>query len=164
MSAVTNIRRTQDDVAYLEAAFAERLNSDDPKARVVSQSGVGAVIALNGELISRSANVLPPKIKVRYELNGAVIQESERYHFIEHAERAAIFKALSQGRSLVGATMYCTRFPCSDCARAMVWVGISRLVVGSGFASEVRWLEAQRAARAILKEAGVTVRVLSHVN
>ena len=122
---------------------------------------MGAIVVLKGEVIAHSANVLPPKLKAHYTQNGIGIQEAERYHFIEHAERAAIFMALNEGRSLEGATMYCTRYPCSDCARAIVWVGISRLVVASGLAGEQRWLEAQRAAREILRQGGVTLRVLS---
>lgn len=153
--------RTQDDENFLALALAERTKSDDPKSRQVPQSGVGAVIVMNGQAISRSANVLPPQLKAHHDVKGIGIEEAERYHFIEHAERAAIFLALNNGHQLAGATLYCTRFPCSDCARAIVWTGISRLVVSSGLAGEGRWLEAQRAARQILKRAGVIVRVLN---
>lgn len=160
MSLLSKRSKTQDDENYLALAFSARRNSDDPKSRFVPQSGVGAIIARDGQVIAQSANVLPPRVKARLHTEGLGIQESERYHFIEHAERAAIFSALTEGRSTEGATMYCTRYPCSDCARAIVWVGISRIVVASGLAGEQRWLEAQRAARDILRLGGVTVRVL----
>lgn len=153
--------KTRDDEKYLTLALAERVKSDDPKSRQVVQSGVGAVVILGGRLIARSANVLPPRLKLHQDEFGIGIQEAERYHFIEHAERAAIFIAHRNGQSLEGATMYCTRFPCSDCARAIVWAGLTRIVVASGLGGEGRWLESQRAAREILKRAGVKVRVLS---
>jgi dCMP deaminase len=153
--------KTQEDNQYLDLAFGERQNSDDPKSRLVLQSGVGAIIAMNGKIVARSANVFPPQLKVHYDRTAEGLQEEDRYHMIEHAERAAIFMALERGLSLKGATMYSTRFPCSDCARAIVWFGISRLVVGAGLTGEQRWLAAQRAARKILRQAGVALRVLS---
>jgi dCMP deaminase len=91
------------------------------------------------------------------------VDENDRYFLIEHAERAAIFKALLAGRDLAGATIYCTRFPCSDCARAVIWAGIKRAVFPAGFAGEDRWLSAQRAALRMLRETGVKVRYLPQI-
>ena len=155
--------KTAIDLYYLKIAFEESKNSDDPKARTVAQSAVGAVLVANGKIIGRSANVLPPALKARHVLLKRPIQEMERYHIIEHAERSAIFKAFLVGSSTVGSTIYCTRFPCSDCARAIVWSGVTRAVFASGFAAEKRWIDAQRAALEIMRDAGVTVRVLSEV-
>jgi len=44
-----------------------------------------------------------------------------------HAEMDAIFSALRQGKSTVGATLYCTTFPCHNCARHIVTAGIVRV-------------------------------------
>lgn len=145
----------------MSEAHRERLNTDDPKGKVVHQSAVGAVITRSMEEIAKSANVLPPSIKLKFEETGEVVSEENRYHLIEHAERAAIFKAQLSNKDLTGTTIYCTRFPCSDCARAMVFVGIKRAVFASGFAGESRWLESQRAALKILRDGGVKVHYLS---
>ena len=160
MTALAKNDQAHDDESFLALASAERIKSDDPKSRHVLQSGVGAVIVKNGQVISRSANVLPPKLRKHNDREGLAVQEAERYHFIEHAERAAIYNAFNEGLTLEGSTMYCTRYPCSDCARAIVWAGISRLVVATGLTGEERWLESQRAARDILKRSGVTLRIL----
>lgn len=158
MTVLRSKTRTNTDRDFLELAAAERMNSDDPKAQFVLQSGVGAlIVSAGGEIIARSANVIPPNLKSSPQMT---ISEFERYHFIEHAERAAIYSALAQGRTLVGSTIYCTRFPCSDCARAIVWAGISRAVFSTGLDKEARWKESQRAARHILTRSGVTVRIL----
>jgi dCMP deaminase len=127
----------------------------------VLQSGVGAVIVGKQGIIAQSANVLPPALKSHHQRHNREITEEERYFFIEHAERAAIFTALNQRADLKGATLYGTRFPCSDCARAIVWAGIKRAVFATGYAGEARWLESQRAAVHILRKAGVVVRVLT---
>ena len=160
MKSKPKTNKTRIDAAFLQEALLERKSSDDPKALSVPQSGVGAIVVRNEQIISRSANVFPPALSLHRQALGISVDEDERYHLIEHAERAAIFKALTHGESLNGATMYCTRYPCSDCARAMVWAGIRRVVIGSGLRGEGRWLEAQRAARAIFKQAGITVRVM----
>lgn len=161
MNARSARRKTELDRYYLNMAFDARRGSDDPKALRIAQSGVGAVIASVGGVLTASANVLPPALKAHQAASGRVISEEERYFFIEHAERAAIFKALLGGIELKGATLYCTRFPCSDCARAIVWAGITRAVFAAGYAGEARWIASQRAALHILRNAGVTVRILT---
>jgi dCMP deaminase len=154
-------RKTETDRFYLSLALGERFKSDDPKARHVLQSGVGAVIVGKNGILAQSANVLPPALKSHHESENRSISDEERYHFIEHAERAAIFKALIEGINLHGSTLYGTRFPCSDCARAIIWAGIRRAVFAAGYAGEAHWLESQRAAVHILRKAGVVVRVLN---
>lgn len=153
--------RIDADSFFMNEALSERLHTDDPKGKVILQSAVGAVIEKDGKILARSANVLPPGLKLKMEKDGQSISEEERYHVIEHAERSAIFKGYRSNAELNGATIYCTRFPCSDCARAIVWSGITRAVFAGGFAGEQRWLASQRAALKILRESGVTVRYLS---
>jgi dCMP deaminase len=149
----------QDDAAFLSLAFKARRMSDDPKANRVSSSAVGAVLASAGRVLAQAANVIPPPLKSRGK-RPLLMQEADRYYFIEHAERAAIFTALIAGESVSGATLYCTRFPCSDCARALVWFGISRVVTAGGLTGEDKWLASQRAALKILRGSGVKVKVL----
>jgi deoxycytidylate deaminase len=153
--------QTEADLYFMSEAFVERTATDDPKGKIVLKSAVGTIIADLNTLIARSANVLPPNLKRRYTQTGKVVTEDERYHLIEHAERAAIFKAFQLHADMTKATIYCTRFPCSDCARAIVWSGVKRAVFAAGFAGEKRWLSSQRAALRILRDANVTVRYLS---
>ena len=80
---------------YLSEAFKERTATDDPKGKIVLQSAVGAVIAERDREIVRSANVLPPSIRDNLIRLGQEIADEDRYYLIEHAERAAIFKAYS---------------------------------------------------------------------
>jgi dCMP deaminase len=153
-------RKMQDDATFLALAFAARKKSDDPKASRVMNSGVGAVLVSNGRVVGEAANVIPPNLKSRGK-RPLLDRDADRYYFIEHAERAALFTALVAGESVSGATLYCTRFPCSDCARALAWFGVSRVVTAEGLTGEERWLESQRAARKILRGSGVKVKVLS---
>jgi deoxycytidylate deaminase len=152
--------KAQVDARFLQRAFDIREKSDDPKAVTTTNSGVGAVIVYNNTVVSESANVITPKYKASLGTEPLKLEESDRYHFIEHAERATIFSAVAEGKSVSGGTLYCTRFPCSDCARAISWFGIQRVVTGGGLSGEQRWLESQRAALKILRASGVKVRVL----
>src|ERR1700719_2153770 len=64
-------------------------------------------------------------------IDDAAFERHERptkYLWTEHAERNAIFQAARIGTPLDGCTMYLPWFPCMACARAIVQVGIARLV------------------------------------
>ncbi|MSU90313.1 dCMP deaminase [Rhodobacteraceae bacterium 2CG4] len=52
----------------------------------------------------------------------------EKFHWIEHAERNAIYNAARAGTAIAGCTIYVNRFPCADCARAIIQSGIVRVV------------------------------------
>ncbi len=81
-----------------------------------------------------------------------------KYDWTEHAERNAIYNAARMGVALKGGAIYVTHVPCADCARAIIQVGIVRVVadancMSGGFAE--RWSEAAQVTREMLGEAGV---------
>ena len=64
------------------------------------------------------------------------------------------------GVALKGSTIYVTHVPCTDCARAIIQVGITRVVTDAscmegGFAE--RWSDAAQTTREMLGEAGVPI-------
>jgi dCMP deaminase len=84
-----------------------------------------------------------------------------KYKWTEHAERNAIYNAARIGLALKGCTIYVTHTPCPDCTRAIVQVGIKRVVIDaasrddSGF--EERWGDDYRLTEEMLKEASVAI-------
>lgn len=80
-----------------------------------------------------------------------------KYKWIEHAERNAIYNAARMGTPLKFCTLYCAWPPCSDCARAIVQVGITVVVVKS-FDVPDAWEDNMDVARQILAEGGVVIR------
>jgi len=154
-----NWSQTDYDMFYLRRARELSQETDDPNAQLDNRSAVGSIITVENELVSRSANKVPEQLRSVFEFSADF--DSERLWYVEHAERAAIFFAAINNNSLDGGTIYCTRFPCSDCARAIVSFGLSRLVVSKGFLSEGKWIESQRYARQILRMAKVKIRYLS---
>lgn len=95
-------------------------SSDDPD----TQTACILELAGHDGCISAS-NQLP--LGVRHE--PARLVRPEKYSWIEHAERGAIYAAARQGRSTEGATAYMLFAPCMDCARACIEAGIKTVIV-----------------------------------
>ena len=55
-------------------------------------------------------------------------ERPEKYFWIEHGERNAIYNAARVGIPLKGCKAYVTGIPCMDCARAIVQSGIKEVV------------------------------------
>jgi dCMP deaminase len=118
----------------------------------------GAVLVTNRQTIY-AANCIP---------RGVALQEHRltrpfKYDFVEHAERAAIYKAAAAGAATAGATLYCPWFACTDCARAIASVGIKEVVglIALRNATPARWLLNVEMAEMMLEEAGVSQRLLA---
>lgn len=124
-------------------------NSHDPRTQC------GAVLR-SGRRLVYAANVVPPGVdRFRPGRLG-----SDKYSFMEHAERAAIYKAAAAGVPAAGATLYAPWFACCDCARAIILAGVVE-VVGLGVLAQAtpeRWREAIAMATEMLTEAGVNQR------
>jgi dCMP deaminase len=118
---------------------------------------VGAVIVLadGGEPIS-ACNTFPEGVADhdwRHDGDG-------RFVWMEHAERNAVYAAARQGRSLAGASIASTFFPCIDCARAIVQTGMRILTTYEPALDDPVWGAAFPRSRIILEEGGVALRLL----
>ena len=84
-------------------------------------------------------------------------ERPRKYAFIEHAERDVIFKAWRQGFITQGLTMIAPWACCGDCARAIVYAGISTVVTHKQAydRSPERWRESIEHGREILAGGGV---------
>lgn len=136
--------RTDHD--FLQEALLASHTSMDPNTRV------GVVVALpeHDLILSRGANRFPDYVIPRTE-------RPEKYLYIEHAERVAIYQAIRSDHVVRGATLYLTYEPrpCADCARAIVMSGIKRVVGTDILFPGSHWEASLEAGRKILHEAGV---------
>jgi len=118
---------------------------------------VGAVVVGDGKIIDAAFNEAMPNDHTPYQ-RGAVrdfLKPGERPELADtiHAEQKIIATAAKNGRSLSGATLYITHFPCPVCAKLIAHSGITRCCFLQG-SSSLRGGE-------ILKSAGVDlVRVV----
>lgn len=113
---------------------------------------VGAVLATRSRLVY-AANQIPPGLRLA----------GDKYAVMEHAERAAIYKAAASGIQTAGAKLYAPWFACRDCARAIILAGITEVVGLSSLAvvTPERWRQEIAAAVTMLQDAGVGTRWLS---
>ena len=141
------------EIDYLREACRYAVqHSHDPETQN------GAVLVTSRQIIY-AANCVPPGV-ARPEHRLA---RPFKYDFIEHAERAAIYKAAATGSPTAGATLYCPWFACTDCARAIVSAGIKEVVglIALRNATPARWLLKVELAEKMLAESGVSQRLLA---
>jgi dCMP deaminase len=87
---------------------------------------VGCVIVgPNNEIRSTGYNGFPRGVNDDIDARHT---RPQKYSWTEHAERNAIYNAAYAGISISGCRMYVPWYPCMDCARAIVQVGIRTLV------------------------------------
>lgn len=86
---------------------------------------VGAVIVGPAlEIRSTGFNGLPRGVRADDERRFDRAS-GEKFFWFEHAERNAIYNAASMGVPLRGCKIYVNRFPCADCARAIIQCGLA---------------------------------------
>ena len=142
------------DTYFIEIAKTVSLKSKDPSSKI------GAVIVgPEKQIISTGYNGFPRNID---ETDPARWERPLKYSYVEHAERNAVYNAARHGIALRGCTMYFVGFgsptvPCTECAKAVIQAGITRVV---GFAlkeAPESWLEDLYFADILLLEAGIEV-------
>lgn len=89
----------------------------------------------------------------------------EKYQWVEHAERNAIYNAAREGITLKGSTAYLNwePVPCSDCARALIQAGIVEIVgpnIPFGGVGAGKHYHVDEISKTMLKEAGVRIRTI----
>lgn len=99
-------------------------------------------------------NRLPPGVRPN---DRRLNQRPDKYAYMEHAERWAIYEAARQGISTDGATLYVPWYACADCARAIIVAGIKRVIGHKAMFDKTpeRWRESIAIGDEMLDEAGV---------
>ena len=119
---------------------------------------VGAVLVTADRSVEIAAcNSFPPGIR---NLPERAVGDN-RFIWIEHAERAAIFEAARRGLATDGGTLVSTYFPCTDCARAIVQAGVKTVATPRAEFDDPVWGESFRTSATILAEGAVEVILLT---
>jgi dCMP deaminase len=127
--------------ALLERAIAAAAASPNKIRKV------GAVLVAAGTEIT-GCNTFPPGIEA---LPERAIGDN-RFIWLEHAERTAIFEAARRGIATDGGLLVSTYFPCADCARAIVLSGLKTVATPRPEFDDPVWGESFRTSAAILAE------------
>ena len=108
---------------YMSLAQLTAKRSKDPS------TGCGAaIISSEGRVLGLGYNGMPNgcRDKFTWYRDGGFL--FSKYAFVVHAEVNAIMNSTA---SLVGATLYCTLFPCNECAKVIIQSGITTVVYDS---------------------------------
>lgn len=110
---------------FMQIAQTVKLRSKDPSTQV------GAVIvSADNRVLSLGYNGMPNGIfddDVPWGKDSDDPLES-KYAYVVHAERNAVLNFRGSLPELGGAVVYVTLFPCSECAKELLQVGIRRVI------------------------------------
>ena len=141
------------DEYFLAICRTVSLRSKDPNTKLGS-----VVVGPAHEIRATGYNSLVRGI--RDDLPERLVRP-EKYLWMEHAERNAIYNAARHGTQMQGCTLYVELLPCMDCARAIVQAGIREVVVDGNRVREY-WSEQYTPhfehIRTMFREAGVALR------
>jgi dCMP deaminase len=143
------VRRREADRRFMALARHIGASSKDRSTQVGC-----VIVSADGSVLSTGYHGFPRGVDETVETRH---QRPEKYLWTEHAERNAIYNAAREGIRLKGGTLYLSWFPCTDCARALVQVGIETLVALRPDLNHATWGEHFRVATALLEEGGVRV-------
>jgi len=119
---------------------------------------VGAIIVgKNNEVISTGMNGFVRGLDDNLEERQ---QRPEKYFWMEHAERNAIYNAARTGAKLEGTKIYITAMACMDCARAIVQSGIKEVIIDTNkdFENRNEWEESMQKTIQLFKETDIKLR------
>lgn len=115
---------------------------------------IGAVIIGDkGQIKSQGYNGFPRGVKDTPERYN---DRPTKYKYVSHAEANAVYNALHNGTQVLGDTIYVTGLPvCHECAKAIIQVGIKRVVYDTPLRAEDSWFESCSLALSMFDESGV---------
>jgi dCMP deaminase len=105
---------------FFDIANVIKTKSKDPNTQVAC-----IIVGPDNEVRSTGYNSLPRGLNDNI---AERLERPEKYLWIEHAERNAIYNAARAGICTKGCTIYMQGLPCMDCARAIIQSGIIKLV------------------------------------
>lgn len=144
--------QSDQDAQYLALAYVQATRSPDPSTQN------GALVVRRDEILGKAHTRFPDGIansKIRWN------DRSWKYRLAVHAEANACLCALrAHGDAVIGATLYCPWYACTECAKTIIQSGIGR-IVGHGDARRFsavhspQWTPSIMDALDMFAEAGV---------
>ena len=144
--------------------FIKQANLIAQKSKDKSTKVGCVIVGQDNAVLSMGFNGFPRGVE---ESSAERWERPEKYEWVEHAERNAIFNAARHGIKLAGARAYLNwgGVPCSECTRALIQAGITEIIgpnipfngkgVGAGYNTKY--------SQTMLNEAGVALRIVNEI-
>ena len=135
------------DIRYLQLAENIASWSKDPSTQI------GAIaVGTKGQVLAQGYNGFPRGVEDRVSYYE---DRETKYKYVVHAEMNVIYNATYNGVSLDGSTLYVSGLPvCSDCAKGIIQVGISKVVMKEQNIPQ-RWAESWGMTAGLFDEANI---------
>ncbi len=137
------------DEYFMGVALLAAKRSKDPSTQVGA-----CIVDGNNIIISTGYNGLPIGCSDD-EYSWAREGDDTKYQYVVHAELNTILNAT--GKSLRGAKLYVSLFPCNECAKAIIQSGIKEVIYLSDKYADT---QSTRTSKRMLFDAGVSTRQL----
>jgi len=139
---------TKWDSRFLKDAKEKASWSKDPSKKIGS-----VAVGKHKNILATGYNGFPRGITDSEERYN---NREVKYQYVIHSEMNLIFNACLAGVSLEGATLYVYGLPvCSECAKGIIQVGITRVISMSQLDVSEKWVESNNLTKEMFKEAGV---------
>lgn len=83
---------------------------------------------ITDEIMKSSVISEEKRAEIENILKQSKISDLTEFGRVVHAEMEAILSCVREGITTIGATLYCTTFPCHNCAKHIIDAGIARVV------------------------------------
>ncbi len=120
-------------------------------------TNIGAIIVgQNNEIRSTGYNSF---VRGLDDENESRQKRPEKYYWMEHAERNAIYNAARVGIPLNNCIMYTQGIPCMDCGRAIVQAGIEEVIVHKIWNDKISdiWKDHSKRTISMFKECNIKI-------
>ena len=132
---------------YKLASVQAELFSKDPSKKVCALF----IAPESHQILSAGYNGLPRKIKETEER----WDKPKKYNYIVHAEKNGIYNACRNVVSLKDSICIVTFFPCSECARALIQVGVKTIISSYPDIDHVKYGESFKYSVEMFSEVGI---------
>ena len=85
----------------------------------------------------------------------------EKYKYVIHSELNGIINAARSGIKLDKSIVFITMFPCSDCMKALLQVGVSEIVTIIPNLEDSKWSESFKISQIMLDESNIKVMLFN---
>ena len=138
------------DEYFMSLAFLSSMRSKDPNTKVGA-----CIVDDEHKVVSIGYNGMPRCVdesQLSWRRDGEGLDS--KYLYVCHAEFNAILNTRN-GANLKGCTLYVTLFPCNECAKAVIQVGIKEVIYAS---NKYEHTTETQASLKMLQLAGVKLR------
>lgn len=146
---------TKKAIQYFKIAeFQANTLSKDPSSKV----GCIFLKPKTYEQLTMGYNGMPRKINE--SLDTGRWNRPQKYMWVEHAERNAIYNACRNGIPLENSIVITTKFPCCDCTRGIIQSGAIMIITSKPNMNDKNWKESSEVALEMIKEYGISLHYI----